>query len=194
MKNLHLLSLIVFASSCGTNQSEKKDAARQILPKENIAGNADTSGLRSTEEKRSDGSVVFSGSLYNGKKEGSWATYYNSGALQTLTSYVEDKKEGWYLEFGENTNQVVKRIMYHNDQRNGEYKEFYYSTTKEQRFYQNGKQEGVTTIFYDGGKRMEEGNYKNGLRDGISRWFDQNGQVTIQYEYKEGVLVKKDKD
>ena len=87
--------------------------------------------------------------------------------------------------------QVVKRINHHNDVRHGEYREFTYTTVKEERFYQNGKLEGTVKIFYADGKLMEEGNYKNGLRDGLSRWYDQQGNMTIEYEYKNGELIKK---
>jgi antitoxin component YwqK of YwqJK toxin-antitoxin module len=75
--------------------------------------------------------------------------------------------------------------------RDGEYREYNYTTVKEERFYKNGKLEGTVKIFYADGKLMEEGLYKNGVRDGLSKWYDQQGNLTIQYEYKDGVLVKK---
>ena len=86
---------------------------------------------------------------------------------------------------------MLRKCIYHNDLRHGEYKEYYYTTPKEIRFYQNGKLEGLAQIYYDNGKLMEEGNYKNGLREGVSKWYDQEGNLSIQYEYKNGQLVKK---
>ncbi len=110
--------------------------------------------------------------------------------VKSITSYVSGKKEGVLVEFNEN-GQLLRRCNYHNDLRDGEYKEYNYSTVKEERFYKNGKLEGTVKIFYADGKLMEEGLYKNGVRDGLSKWFDQQGNMTIEYEYKDGVLVKK---
>ena len=85
----------------------------------------------------------------------------------------------------------MKRCFYRRDLRHGEYKEFNSINVKEERSYNNGKQEGVTKIYYDNGKVMEEGLYKDGVRDGVSKWYDQNGNLSIEYEYKNGQLVKK---
>lgn len=89
------------------------------------------------------------------------------------------------------SNQLVRSCFYHNDLRDGEYKEFNNSNPKELRYYEKGKQQGVARLFYDDGRLMEESYYKDGLRDGICRWYDKDGKLTIQYEYKKGELIKK---
>ena len=99
-------------------------------------------------------------------------------------------KEGVYVEIGTN-NQLIKKVTYHNDLKHGEYREYLYSTLKEERYYKHDKVEGTVKVYYDTGKVMEEGTYKNGTRDGISRWYDQEGKLTIEYEYKDGQLTSK---
>jgi len=186
-----LLCITIFCYGCGSGQSDQKEIAETVTATQIRPGVANLSGLQIIEEKDGNGKVTSVGFYLNGKKEGSWTTYFSGGgAIRTLTTYIQDKKEGWYLEFGEN-NSLTKRIMYHEDQRHGEYKEFVYAAVREHRNYQNGKQDGVTKVFYDTGKLMEEGLYKNGVREGISKWYDQEGNVTIEYEYKDGQLVKK---
>lgn len=85
----------------------------------------------------------------------------------------------------------MKRYFYHNDQLHGEYKEYNAALIKEERYYEQGKLEGIVRIYYDGGALLEEGYYKSGVREGISKWYDKAGNITIQYEYKNGQLVKK---
>ncbi len=190
MKSKLLLCVAIFCYGCGNSTKEEKSVEttdQAASPRES----ADPTELEVVEEKDATGKVISSGYLLNGKKESSWVVYSATGIIKSLTTYVHDKKEGMYLEFGDNNNQLKKKCTYHNDVRHGEYREYNYGNIKEERFYQNGKQEGTTKVYYDTGKIMEEGLYKNGLRDGVSKWYDQEGKVTIEYEYKNGELIKK---
>ncbi len=136
------------------------------------------------------GNVIQSGIVKGGRREGNWVEYHAGGLVKSITPYVNGRMEGLRVELS-NTGQLEKRMAYHNDKLHGDYREFRYSTLKEERSYENGKLEGTTKIYYDDGKIMEEGAYKNGTRDGVSKWYDQQGNVTIEYEYKNGELIKK---
>ncbi len=150
----------------------------------------DNPALEKITLRDGSGAIIQSGTLLNGQRSGVWTEFQNNGAIKSMTGYIDGKKEGWYVEVN-NNGQVTRKIEYHNNLRHGEYKEFEYMSTKEERFYQNDKLEGLVKIYYPGGKIMEEGSYKNGTRHGLSKWYDQEGNVTIEYEYKEGQLVKK---
>ncbi|MGE0587271.1 MAG: toxin-antitoxin system YwqK family antitoxin [Cyclobacteriaceae bacterium] len=150
----------------------------------------DGSGLTKVTVNDGAGNLSESGVLRNGKREGNWIEYHPNGLIKTASSYVDGQLEGVKMELS-NSGQLEKRMNYHLGQLDGEYKEFRYSTLKEERYYVGGKLEGTTKIYYDNGKVMEEGAYKNGTRDGVSKWYDQEGNVTIEYEYKNGELVKK---
>jgi len=151
---------------------------------------ADTPSLTGFTLKDASGNLSQSGMVEDGMPVGNWAEYYPNGLVKSVTPYVKGKKEGLAIEIN-SSGQLEKRMMYHNGQLNGEYKEFRYTTLKEERHYQNGKLEGIVKVYYDNGKIMEEGAYQNGTRHGVSKWYDQEGNVTIEYEYKNGELIKK---
>ena len=189
-----LIFLMACSQSKDTQQTTVSDDTA-ALPEGLPAGAtlesfADESGITKVTVKDNTGAILQEGILKEGKREGNWTEYHPEGFVKSVTPYVNDQKEGVYLEITMN-GQLSKRFFYHNNLKNGEYREYQYSTIKEQRVYVNDKLEGLAKIFYDNGKIMEEGNYKNGTRDGVSRWYDQEGKVTIEYEYKEGQLVKK---
>ncbi len=188
------IMLTIVSFSC-----TEKDSASSINSGNEITGIpagatqeefSDSPGLIKVTVNDNNGKVTTSGLYRNKQREGSWVEYYPSGLTKSITTYIDGKKEGVTLEFNDN-GQLSKRINFHLDQLDGDYREFNYTTVKEERFYKNGKLEGTVKIYYPDGKVMEEGLYKNGIRDGISKWYDQQGNVTIEYEYQNGVLIKK---
>ncbi len=186
------LFLIVSLLSCSEKQGSTSSSTEIVgIPAGALQEEfTDTPGLIKVTVSDNNGKVTASGLYLNKQREGSWVEYYPSGLTKSITTYVSGKKEGVSLEFNDN-GQLSKRSNFHLDQLDGEYREFNYTTVKEERFYKNGKLEGTVKIFYPDGKVMEEGLYKNGTRDGISKWYDQQGNVTIEYEYQNGALIKK---
>lgn len=187
---LYFIFLLMVLISCSSPDSSN------VPPEEGIPANAiqqrfdDSPSLTGISLNDGSGNLSQSGLIADGKRVGSWVEYYPTGLVKSLVSYVNGKKEGLALELN-SSGQLEKRMMYHNDQLHGDYKEFKYTTLKEERNYQNGKLEGMVKVYYDNGKIMEEGAYQNGTRHGISKWYDQEGNVTIEYEYNNGQLVKK---
>lgn len=193
MRSVQLLLLAVLFYGCGKNASVEQPAGPETtrelagIPKEF----SDTPGLAKTEIRDAYDRIVTIGYLLHGKKESSWVDYSpHNGMIKTVTTYVQDKKEGLFIEFDSN-NQLWRRCYFHNSKRHGEYREYSGANVKEDRNYENGKLEGVAKIFYENGKILEESYYKNGLREGVSKWYDQNGNLTIEHDYKNGQLVKK---
>ena len=186
---------LVLLISCSQKESQPAKSETASLPQDLPPGAlveeyGDGSGVSRVVVKDNAGAIQQEGILKNGKREGNWIEYYSVGFIKTITPYVNDLKEGIFVEMGAN-NQLAKKIGYHHNLKHGEYREYLYATLKEERYYQNDKIEGTVKVYYDIGKLMEEGNYKNGIRDGVSKWYDQEGNVTIEYEYKEGELIKK---
>jgi len=150
----------------------------------------DTPGLIRTEIVDAAGRLSTIGYYRNGKKEGTWTEYTEDERVHRITTYMDGKKEGLYMEFG-TRNEINVRCYFHNDQRHGKYVEYAVAGIKEDRFYENGKMEGIARKFFNDGKLMEVGYFKGGLRDGISTWYDRDGNKTLEYEYRKGELVKK---
>ncbi len=197
MRNRYfLLLLLVAVGSCSAPSTNPVDVAAGTTESADIPAGAqrepfpDNPALEKITLRDGSGAIIQSGTVLSGKRTGVWTEFQNNGAIKSMTGYIDGKKEGWYVEVN-NNGQVTRKIEYHNNMRHGEYKEFEYMSTKEERFYQNDKLEGLVKIYYPGGKIMEEGTYKNGTRHGLSKWYDQQGNVTIEYEYNEGQLVKK---
>ncbi|NJN41431.1 MAG: toxin-antitoxin system YwqK family antitoxin [Flammeovirgaceae bacterium] len=189
MKKLGFIFLLAVMSCTTSNQNEEPGTSG--IP-ENGAPYTfdDTPDLERLTYLNLSGILTTTGYSKDGRRAGSWVDYYVNGLPKSVTTYMEGKKEGLHLEL-DDYGKIVKMMNYHQDLRDGDYKEFENSIVKEERFYKNDKLEGRVRIFYPDGKIMEEGSYKNGTRHGISKWYDQAGFVTIEYEYKNGELIKK---
>jgi antitoxin component YwqK of YwqJK toxin-antitoxin module len=188
---LFILLLISCSPKTETREGTGEPTASSGLPAGAVVEDLqDGTGISKVIVKDNAGAVLQEGILTDGKREGNWIEYHPGGFVKSITPYVNGLKEGVCVEIGSN-NQLNRKTSYHNDLRHGEYREYLYSTLKEERNYRNDKIEGTVKVYYDTGKIMEEGNYKNGTRDGVSKWYDQEGKVTIEYEYKDGQLVKK---
>ena len=67
---------------------------------------------------------------------------------------------------------------------------YQYAISKESLFeiqYKNGKENGLSVLFYPDGKLREKGTYKNGERDGKWQQFDEAGVFVKEVIYKNGV-------
>ena len=190
MKRLGFIFLLAVVGCTTSNQNEELSGTSGVPENGAPYFFDDTPELKRLTYFNLSGILTTSGYSKNGKRAGAWVDYFENGAPKIITTYIDGKKEGLYMEL-DDYGKIVKMMNYHQDLRDGDYKEFNGSIVKEERFYKNDKLEGRVRIFYPDGKIMEEGAYKDGTRHGISKWFDQNGFATIEYEYKNGELIKK---
>lgn len=142
------------------------------------------------EKRDAAGNIIENGIVSNGKKDGSWMTYYTDdrGHIKTLTNYIKGVKNGIHIEFN-NRGQVEKREAYINDQLHGMvavYKLGRPSTSTE---YKYGQLHGKHIEYYQGGGIQKLVEFKNGKQDGILRYFDEDGKITLEYVYKNGEKV-----
>lgn len=185
-------SVFLVLSACKKQNEATTDNSETGIPEgATVTSFKDNPSLASVEEKNSSGTLLLEGHLFNNKRSGNWIDYYPDGKVHLVVSYVDGKKEGPYLEFDE-SGQITAKCDYHNDLRNGMYRAYNYGRVTEESTYVDGHLEGPMKKYYpDTGTIMEESTYKNGTMDGTAKWYDQDGKVTIQYEYKDGKLVKK---
>ena len=54
--------------------------------------------------------------------------------------------------------------------------------------YEDGKEDGKWTVWYNNVQQWYEGNYKDGKRDGKVTWWYENGQKRLEENYKDGDL------
>lgn len=136
------------------------------------------------------GNVLELGTLVNGKKNGSWTTYYpnKEKAIKTLASYVNDELNGVFLTFS-NRGQLETLTTYANGVYDGYYAKYKFSNIIESGTFINGKIEGVLKKFYDNSKIQMEAHYKNGVQHGNYKYFDNTGNVTMEFEYANGEKI-----
>ena len=55
--------------------------------------------------------------------------------------------------------------------------------------YLDGKRNGKSVLYYQGGQTRGEGNFKDGKEEG--KWFEyyENGQIEVERNYKDGVKI-----
>ena len=132
MKQIKWIVIVFFFTGCSTlapeiKQSTTNDTASPVtgdtpsdIPpgaiREKFADNAD---LEKVTLKDGSGQLAAEGTMLKGIKEGVWAELNSNGTVKSVTPYVNGKKKGWYVELNSN-GQFTKRILYHNNMRNGE--------------------------------------------------------------------------
>ena len=117
-------------------------------------------------EKSNDVSSRVIGAVINGKKQGLWINYDDSGRIESFNTYVDDSLTGEsisYFEDGE-----VSSI--------GEVK--------------NGQPEGKWSFFYGKGKLAETGVYRNGRKTGVWEFYIEEGGLDKKVEYSKGQVKK----
>ena len=105
------------------------------------------------------------GLIKNGKKEGTWLTYYSNGNLYLNDKYKNGKLDGICENYWENGNLQMKIE------------------------YKNGKAEGFVIGYWENGDVWEKGHYKNDTKEGYWISFnDLDGSVWKKYTgtYKDG--------
>tara|TARA_Y100001954_G_scaffold79714_2_gene87675 strand:- start:3365 stop:3850 length:486 start_codon:yes stop_codon:yes gene_type:complete len=129
-----------------------------------------------TEKKYwSNGNLWYEGNLIDGKEDGVWTYYYQSGQVEQVINYKDGEplslktycEDGQLLEEGQ-FNEVTGK-------RDGRWTHYYdCGLLKMEENFNDGKKEGFTRIYYLSGKLYFEGYFNDG-RFGYGKCFDENG-------------------
>lgn len=125
----------------------------------------------------------------NGKREGQLTDYNEEGGIIIQGNFVENKKEGYWVYETPDYKEVGN---YLGDERDSVWKSFY-MPTKIKRFegkFTNGEPEGVHTMWWPNGKKMNTGNYVGGMRDGDWKFYDELGVNYLTILYKNDIEIK----
>lgn len=97
---------------------------------------------------RENGTPLYSGQFYDGKMEGMYKEYYESGKISSIKNYKDGKANGEYIEYYTNGKLKLKG-SYKNGLRNGEFKTYLMnSKSAGSMFYKNGKEIKSTLTAY----------------------------------------------
>ena len=109
----------------------------------------------------------FNGKFENGRMDGRWVTYYESGELSTRYNYRLGKRFGSGVAYHIN-GQIRAKATFKDEEYHGFYEQYHRN-----------------------GRLNFKGNFINGKReDGIWKVFDENG-ILFEFKYKNGELVSK---
>jgi len=197
---LHFFGLLSFALMMAISSCKPADKAKPAMSSsDNSAIPEDISGMTMEDIPGTDtkyarqvnntGAVEIEGFVTDHKKTGQWIQYGAEGDIGLINNYVDGKLEGVAMRMTYR-NQVDLKSTYHNGILHGPWVMYKFGKKIEERYYKNGKLEGVVKVFDERTfKLKQEAEYKDGLQDGFFRYYDENGNVTLEYEYKKGEKV-----
>jgi len=187
MSKFLLFSFLLLSVACG------KTGTQSPAPSANLQGFQEISfdnGVSFAQKMGNDNIILEEGALLSGKKNGTWTTYHpDNGRVATITSFINGKKNGVYLEFT-NRGQVELRANYKDDIFNGTYATYKFGTRQIKEIsYNMGKIDGFYKEYHSNGKLQKEVSYKNGVQDGPFRQYNDEEKLIMEYEYKNGEKV-----
>lgn len=178
--------LLTILASCGGTGSSAPAASVNLegFLSEQIGG----SNAELASKKDATGSMLESGIIRGGVKDGIYMTYYPEGRIKTLGSYVNGKLNGVYLELSDRE-QVEYKASYLNDVLHGPVAKYKYGRATQELSYKNGILDGAFTEYSDRGKLSKKGFFKDGKQDGLLQFFDDEENLMMEYQYKDGEKV-----
>jgi Uncharacterized protein conserved in bacteria len=112
--------------------------------------------------------------------------------IRNEIAYLPNENEpftGKYEEYYSTNGQKKSETNYQDGKQNGLFTSWYENGKKEnEENYQDGKQNGLVTGWYENGQKESETNFKDGKVNGLySVWYE-NGQKKTEINYKDGEI------
>lgn len=137
------------------------------------------------------GELYREGSFSEGNLEGERTTYYRSGAISVKENYQEDLNQGKYLSYFQDGQLEAEGSF---DEGNKVGKWVYYfrngNKRKVQNFDENGKENGLEETFTKNGWKLSEHTFNKGVVDSYV-FYSKDGDVISEGSRKGGELVYK---
>jgi antitoxin component YwqK of YwqJK toxin-antitoxin module len=116
-------------------------------------------------------------------------TYYPNGKLESTGTLINGKKNGTWVYYFENGN-VSRKINFKDDLEDGLVKTFFPDNKRnEEIFYSNGNVDSLYR-FYRTGKMKERTYYSSNRKDRNTFLFDSLGNGKTEYIFKNGRFIK----
>lgn len=123
----------------------------------------------------------------NGKEDGKDTTYYRTGCVQVVRSFIQGTENGQWVYYYDSTRQLAWEMNYFVGQKHG--KHVYFKKNGDTTLlenYKNGILDGVKRTYYNDGKVEREIYYKEGQFNGSFRIFSAEGKVVDELNYVAG--------
>lgn len=134
----------------------------------------------------------FEGRILNGKPDGLWRIYYESGKMAGAVNYLNGMADGEAMYYYDNDQQTTRaEVTYVEDLIDGVYREFYENGMRKASVaYKQGKPHGEAEFYYDSGIPKIEGRYEEGLKTGKWVHFTETGDVMDKEKWKREKKVR----
>ena len=119
------------------------------------------------EKKHPNGNIKEKGIMAGGKKNGKWEFYLESGSLQYIFNYIDNKRSGEAFGYYP-SGKLNKKGVFENEKKSGEWFEYFENgQIKTSETFTAGVQNGRYTEYSETGAKKTEGMIENGLKTGI---------------------------
>ena len=137
-----------------------------------------------------NGRVASEGTLRDGKPDGLWKTYYESGQLKSIGKRTNFLLDSTWVFFGENGDTTLV-VNYQRDLKNGP--RFTHSETEiVMEPFVNDVRQGEGRRYDKKGHLLQTVTFKNGFEEGISPVFDTTGLLREIVTYKKGFIMTRE--
>ncbi|MPM04749.1 hypothetical protein SDC9_51028 [bioreactor metagenome] len=136
------------------------------------------------------------GRIRDGKREGMWRFYYESGQIQGSLMFEDGEPTGkGLLYYDEEDGGTKAQADFEDGQIEGTYLEYYSNgESKTSIEYSEGKPDGEAKFYYDSGNIKIEGEYKEGLKQGKWRHYTETGDLMDKEKWKKDQQKTRKKD
>ena len=177
-------------SDSGEGQNPAPAAESTTLDGFSVYDIAGTSVQRAEKKAEQGGNVIEQGDMTNGKRQGTWSTFYRDDLrVKSVTNYVDGKKHGIHIELNDR-GQITLQCSYTNDILDGRWTKFRFGSRKEKEaLYKMGKIDGFYREYHKNGKLMKAVEYTDGQMDGSFKQYNDEEKLVMEYVYKDGEKV-----
>lgn len=189
--NLFVVLFIMVLISCGGNtinpnaQTEGNQIDLSMYNQRNIP----QSDWKHVSRNQAGEELYEEGFVKNGKKEGTWTTYYpETGYIQSIASYTNGVLMGPYIEFDER-GRINRQIGYENNLLSGKMGEFKNGRPVKTMEYLNGLLDGTLREYNNKSQVIKEAEYRKNQLDGKVSQYNEDGKLVLEYIYKNGEKI-----
>lgn len=130
------------------------------------------------EEFYPDGTIKSEISVKNGMRNGLTKYYDEKGRLLSTAEYVNDKRQGWVINYNTKNKKITIKAFYKNDLQNGQVIQYYQEGMLfRESNYVNGRVDGIIKTYWPDGKIKAENTFKMGMPAIGLKEYDKAGKL-----------------
>lgn len=132
---------------------------------------------------------VEEGEFADGRKVGTWKSYYPSGKIKNQIAYEAGRPKGPYTTYYEN-GQIEEQGNWSLTKNYGSFKRFYENgkVAQEFTFDESGKRNGTQKYYHENGQLMIVGDWNGGKESGAVTEYYENGEVKSIRVFNDGAM------